>query len=206
MRRGRAGEADAGPHEGIRQPDLPVRDPLLPHEQHREEAQETQRVAGEEGEPSAFRLDELGRAGGDQHHEECGRQDREPRIEGVIGEHVLQELLADEHRSHQRAEHDDARACRDPEHAAAGDVKVVQRVAGTALADDERDSCGEHDRRESQHQASGVRDRCEVDPEHERRNQHDGEDPAEVVDRIASLVHVSWNVAEGEQQGNDGKR
>ena len=85
-------------------------------------------------------------------------------------------------------------------------MKVVQRVAGSALADDERDPRGEHDRRQPQHQASRVRDRCEVDPEHERRNQHDGEDPAEVVDRIASLVHVSWNVAEGEQQGNDGKR
>ncbi len=49
---------------------------------------------------------------------ERGRQDRGAGLERRVAEHVLQELLADEHRAHERAEHDDARARRDPEDAA----------------------------------------------------------------------------------------
>ena len=79
-----------------------------------------------------LRLDELGRARRDEHHEERRGQDREAGVERRVAEHVLQELLADEHRAHQRAEHDDPRAGRDPEHPPAGDVQVVQRVRAPA--------------------------------------------------------------------------
>ena len=44
-----------------------------------------------------------------------GRQDRGPGLERRVAEHVLQELLADEHRAHQRAEDDDPGAGGDPE-------------------------------------------------------------------------------------------
>ena len=49
-------------------------------------------------------------------------------LERRVAEHVLQELLADEHRAHQRAEHDDPGARGHPEDAAARDVEVVERV------------------------------------------------------------------------------
>ena len=50
-------------------------------------------------------------------------QDGEPGVDGGVAEHVLQELLADEHGAHEAAEHDDAGAGRHPEHAPAGDVR-----------------------------------------------------------------------------------
>ena len=56
-------------------------------------------------------------------------QERRAGLERRVAEHVLEELLADEHRAHQRAEHDDPRAGRDPEDPAAGDVQVVERIA-----------------------------------------------------------------------------
>ena len=50
-----------------------------------------------------------------------------------VAEHVLEELLADEHRAHERAEDDDPGAGRDPEDPPAGDLEVVERVRGTTL-------------------------------------------------------------------------
>ena len=93
----------------------------------------------------------------------------------------------------------------DPEHAPAGDVEVIERVSGTTLADHERDARGEDDRREPEDQGSRVRDGCEVDPQHERRDQHHGQEAAEVIDGIGPLVYVSGNVPEGEEQGHDGE-
>ena len=53
-----------------------------------------------------------------------------PGVERRVAEHVLQELLADEHRAHQRAEHDDARRSAATQKIAAGrDVEVVERDA-----------------------------------------------------------------------------
>ena len=52
----------------------------------------------------------------------------------VVAEDVLQELLADEHRPHERAEDDDACTGRHPERAATGDVEVVERVGRPLLA------------------------------------------------------------------------
>ena len=46
-------------------------------------------------------------------------QDRQPGVERRVAEHVLEELLADEHRAHQRAEDDDPGHGRDPERPAA---------------------------------------------------------------------------------------
>jgi hypothetical protein len=44
-------------------------------------------------------------------------------VERRVAEHVLHELLADEHGAHQRPEDDDAAQRRDPEDAAPGDVR-----------------------------------------------------------------------------------
>src|SRR2546429_693190 len=63
----------------------------------------------------------------------------EAGVDGRIAEHVLQELLPDEHGSHQRAEDDDPRAGRHPEGRASRRAQVVERVPRPALPDEERD-------------------------------------------------------------------
>ena len=160
--------------------------PSLPQEQHRGEGEQQRRVAAQEREPGAARLDELGRARRDEHHEDDRGQERRARFERRVAEHVLQELLADERGAHQRAEHDDPRARRDPEDPAPGDVQVVQRVPRAALTDVEADQRGRGDRRQPDRQRPLVRDRGEVDREDQRRDQHDREDAAGVVDRLRS--------------------
>jgi hypothetical protein len=45
--------------------------------------------------------------------------ERQPGLDRGVGQHVLQELLADEHRAHQGPEHDDPGAGGDPERRAA---------------------------------------------------------------------------------------
>ena len=87
--------------------------------------------------------DELRRARRDEDHEHDRRQERRAGLEGRVAEDVLQELLADERRAHERAEDDDPGAGGDPEDPPAGDVQVVQRVRGAALADDEGDQRGD---------------------------------------------------------------
>ena len=83
-----------------------------------------------------LRLDELRRARRDDHHaRRPPGGSPSPASSGRVAEHVLQELLADEHRAHQRAEHDDAGARGDPEDAPARDVEVVERDSRPALAD-----------------------------------------------------------------------
>ena len=67
------------------------------------------------------------------------RQNREAGIDRRVAQHVLQELLADEHGAHQRTHDDDAAHGRHPEGRACGDLQVVERVLGAALADDEQD-------------------------------------------------------------------
>ena len=113
------GEPDADADERVAEADLPVRAALLPEQQHGEEAEQAEHVAGEQREPRSPGLDELRRAGRDEHHEHRGRQDGEPGVERGVAEHVLQELLADEHRAHQRAEHDDPGARPPPRRCAA---------------------------------------------------------------------------------------
>jgi hypothetical protein len=63
-----------------------------------------------------------------------------------VGEHVLQELLADEHRAHQRTEHDDPGARRDPERGTGSDLEVVERVRGAALTQSEQNEADDRDR------------------------------------------------------------
>ena len=147
-------ESDADADQAVGQADLPVRDPLVPQEQHRDEPEQAEDVADQQREPRSPRLHQLRRARSDQHHAERGGQDRHPGVERVVAEHVLQELLAHEHRSHQRAEHDDAGARGDPEDPPSCHVEVVQRVAGSALPDDERDPRGDRDRDEPEDQTS----------------------------------------------------
>ena len=140
-------ECDAGvpanptpaPIERVAEPDHPVGAALVPQQEHGDEAEQAAGVADQQGEPGAARFDELRRAGCDQHHHHHRREDRCPGLDRRVVEHVLQVLLADEHRPHQRAEHDQPGAGGDPERAPAGDVQVVERRRGSALADDEGD-------------------------------------------------------------------
>ena len=64
--------------------------------------------------------------------------------------------------------------------------EVVERVARPALADDEGGRRGDRDDPEPERQRPLARHRREVDGQHERRDQEDREDAAEVVDRLAS--------------------
>ena len=54
-------------------------------------------------------------SGRDGHQEDDRRQDRGAGLERVVAEHVLEVLLVDEGDAHERPEHDDAGARRDPE-------------------------------------------------------------------------------------------
>ena len=153
-----------------------------------------------------LRLDDLGRARSDEHHQERGRQDGDARVEGRVGEHVLQELLTDEHRPHQGAEHDDPRARGHPEDPPAGDVQVVQGVRRSPLADHERDPGREGDDRETGDEGSLVRHGREVDREDQRADEQRRQDAPEVVDGLGPLVHVSGDETQGEDQRHDRER
>ena len=192
MRGGRAGEADADPDERVAERDLPVRDALLPEQQHRQEAEQDEDVAEEQREAGAAHLDQLGRPRRDHDHERGRRQDRQPRVDGRVAEHVLQELLADEHRAHQRAEDDDPGAGRHPEGRPRGRVQVVERVRRPALPDHERDQ-REQRRRRTGRGSSPVSfgTAAKLIAEDQRADEHDREHAAEVVDRLGRLVHVA---------------
>ena len=116
--------------------------------EHHEEAQQAEGVADQEREASTARLDELGRARRDHDHQRGRRQDREPSVERRVVEHVLEELLADEHRPHQRAEHDHPGARGHPEDPPPRHVEVVERRRRAALAEHEGARGGEGDRAE----------------------------------------------------------
>ena len=195
----RPGEPDADPDEDVGEPDLPVGAALLPEEQHPEEGGEEEDVAEEQREAGAPRLDELRRARRDEDHEDDRGQDRGTGLDRRVAEHVLQVLLADERRRHQRAEDDDPGAGGDPERRAGGDLEVVERVLRPPLADQEGDRRGCGDREQAEREGALVGHRREVDPEDQRAHEHDREDAAEVVDRIGRLVHV----ARHEEQRHD---
>jgi hypothetical protein len=109
-------------------------------------------------------------------------------MKGGVAEHVLQELLANEHRPHQRAKHDDPGAGRHPEDAPPGDVEVVQRVGHAARPDQEGDPRGDRDHRQPEDQRTLVGHGGEVDRQDQRRHQQRREHTAEVVDRVGGLV------------------
>ena len=178
-----------------------------PQHEHGEEPEEAEDVAHEEREPRAVAVDQLGRPRRDEHHADDGRQDRGPGFERRVAEHVLQELLTDEHRAHQRPEHDDARAGGDPEGAPRRDVQVVQRrPARGAAACTNPPSASDREDHEEEHRRALVRHRREVDREHDRRDEHHREDAAEVVDRLGGLVHVRGDEEERQPERDHGQR
>ena len=77
---------------------------------------------------------------------------------------------------------------RHPERRTGGYVEVVERVRGATLSDDERDAGRQRHDGERHHERSLVGHGREVDGQDERRDQDDGEDAAEVVDRFGALV------------------
>ncbi len=87
-----------------------------------------------------------------------------------------------------------------------GDLEVVQRRAGPPLAQHEGRRRGEGDDAEADRQRPLARHRRQVDPQHQRRDQEDREDAAEVVDRLGALVDVGGDVAPGEEEGERRQR
>ena len=206
MGRGSARETDPDSDERVCEADLPVRAVLPPQHEHPAEGEQEEYIAREQCEPGSARLDELRRTRRDQDHEHDGRQEGGPRGERRVAEHVLEVLLAHERRAHQRPEHDDPRTCRDPERPAPGDVQVIQRVPRASLPEGEGDQRGERDRGHAQREGALVRNRSEVDRQDQRSHQDDGQDAAEVVDRIRRLVDVTRHEEIRHQQGHDGER
>ena len=206
MRGRRPREADADSDEEVGEPDLPVGAALLPEEEHREEGEEESDVAAEQREAGSSRLHELRGARRDEDHEDDRRQDRGAGFDRGVAEHVLQVLLADERRRHQRAEDDDPGAGGHPEDSAGGNVEVVERVRCAALAEVERDPGRERDGEQADRESALVRDRREVDPEDERPHHDQREDAAEVVDRVRRLVHVAGHEDDCHHEGDADER
>ncbi len=190
MRRGRPREPDADADERVGERDLPVRASLLPEQQHPHEGEEEERIAEKQRESSAAGCDQLGGPRGNEDHQHDRRQDRGARLDSRVAEHVLQVLLADERRGHQRTEHDDSGAGGHPERRSRGHGEVVEWVSRPPLTHEERDRRRRSDQQQAYGERSLVRHRREVDPEYKCPHQHDGEDAAEVVDRIVRLVDV----------------
>jgi hypothetical protein len=115
-------------------------------------------------------------------------------------------LLAHEHRTHERAEHDNPSGRGDPEDTATGDLEVVERVRRATLSDEEGDQCGEGDRCQPERQRAHVRNGGEVDRQDERRDENDGQDSTQVVDRIRRFVDVARDEEQRHYQGDRGQR
>ena len=168
--------------------------------------EEAEDVAGEQRDASAVRFDELGRPRRDQNHEERRRDDRGTGLEARVAQHVLQVLLPDEHRAHQRAEDDDARDRRDPEDATRRDVEVVEGYRGPLLPDEERDAGDDRHCREAHDDFGLVRHRREVDREDQAPDHQRGQHTTEVVDRLGRLVHMARHEEDREEQRDSSER
>ena len=206
VRSRRPGEADADADEDVGDADLPVRAVLLPEEQHRQEGQQQEDVAGKQRETGAPHLDELRGTWRHEDHEDDRRQDRGTGLDGRVAEHVLEVLLAHERSRHQRAEDDDPGARGDPEDPARRDVEVVERIRGTPLPEHESDPGRERDREQPDRQGALVRNRREVDPQDQSPDHDQREDSAEVVDWLRRLVDVAGDEEDRHQQGDADER
>lgn len=136
---GGACEAGADADERVAERHLPVGDVPLPEQQHREEAEHDERIAGEQRETCAMPLGELCGAGADEHPDRGRKGCDAVRTEG------------DEHADQQQQQQLAAAAiadgaeiqdgCREPERAADGDeggehpsrVRRLSRAFGGAL-------------------------------------------------------------------------
>jgi len=202
VRRRCARKADTDTHQGVGETDLPVRDVLFPEQQHRQEGQEAEHVTDEQREAGTFGGDELRRPRRDQDHHHGRGNDRQAGVERRVVEHVLQELLADEHRAHQRPEHDDAGAGGHPERGPRGDGQVVERIRGAPLPHDERHPGCQDDHREGQHQLRTVGHRRKVDGEDQGADQHDRQQATEVVDRLGLFVDMGGHEPDAHHERN----
>ena len=206
MRGGRPREADTHAHERVREPDLPVRRAFVPQHEHGDEAEQAEDIPEEQGEPRAARLDELRGSGCHDHHRQHGREDRRAGFDGRVVEHVLEELLADEHRAHQRTEHDDPGARGHPEGAACRDVEVVEREPCPSLAEVEADECRERDGTQAERERALAGNRREVDAQHDAGDEHDRQDAAEVVDGVDAFVDVRRHQLDRQHQRDERQR
>ena len=110
-------------------------------------------------------------------------------------------------RAHERAEDDDPGAGRHPEDRPRRDVQVVERDCGPALSKEEGDEARERDR--EQRRATSVASfgtGRKLIERIGRADEKDGKDPAEVVDRIGRLVHVSGDERPGQEQRDGDER
>src|SRR5262249_30881060 len=122
-----------------------------------------------------------------------------------IAEHVLEELLTDEHRTHQGAEHDDSSYRGHPEHPTPSNVQVVQRMVCPPLADDECNRRRDRYRSQPERHRSFVRDWRKIDGKQKRSDEQDGKNAAEFVYGVVRLVDMARHHGDREYQRDDRK-
>ena len=162
----------------------------MPQQQHHQEAKGDEHVAQDQRGSRTAGLNHLCRQAGNQDHGDGDGQDRRASLLGAVAQHVLKELLADEHRSHPRAEDDDSGHGSHPEGTSGGDVQVVQRAAGPQLAEGERDKAEHRDHGKAENEGGRVWHDREVDAQDQGSHHDHGQDAAEVVDRLGRLAHI----------------
>jgi hypothetical protein len=169
--------------------DQPIRGVLTP-QQRSEKSGEYERIAGQHRRTRAPGRDHSRRPGRHQQERGSSGDDRQARFDGVVTKDVLQELLADEHRAHQRAEHDHAGEGGNPEGAPRRDAKVIKGCACRSLAPDERRK-SDHRHAEQHHPCRGLAgSEYGADSEDQRGHSDDGQHAAEMVHWIARFRDV----------------
>ena len=88
------------------------------------------------------------------------KQRRQAGLHRAEAEHVLHELLPDEHRPHQRAKDDDAGHRGHPERGPAGHLQVIQRILSAALPDDKQHPGNRRDDEQAHSRIAGNRPRA----------------------------------------------
>ena len=149
----------------------------------------------------------FGRSGRDEDHQQRRRDDRRAGLERRIARDVLQVLLADEHRAHERAEDDDAGAGPPPRTSAAPRCQgrtadpcarrwrmTKATPAATAMSARPRTSAPMF--------GTGAKLIARISVADEQRRQ----DAAQVVDRLDRLVDVRRHEPPGHEQRHHRER
>jgi hypothetical protein len=133
---------------------------------------------------------EPGRQWRECHHAHGRREDGYPGAQRRVAEHVLQELLAHEDRSHQRPEDDDAAHRCHPEDPPPRHVQVVEGRPGPALAEEEPGPRGQRGQGRAEGQRTRAGDGREIDRYDQGRNENHRQYAAQMIEGVRGLVDV----------------
>ena len=202
MRCRSSGEADTGADERVDPEDPADRRARLPGDEHDREGEGHGSEADDVGDARAGAGDDApGELAADRRHD--GRREHDcSGGEGVVAEHVLGELLPDEHRADERAEGDRAGEEGDPEGACLGQRYDDERARGSGLAPEEADE-REHGNGDAGEERWGEALICFLDGKDEPADAEHREDAADVVDRELLLARVPGQDDDADDEGED---